>query len=309
MFFFFPRQSSSQPKFASMLCFWLRHGFGLFAGTCPGENSAGDNAALRVFLWLAIGSHFSAFLFAPALGIYAIWRIWIRARRAVGHLCLDRGPTRRTGSLRVPLFHADPPAQPVLRRTGRNPGLDGQRLSQPLLLHSGQSEPAGIYRRPHHRRVPVCLSPARGWRSCFYSFHCWSGPHFSQRPVSTRVTSRQLGALLLLPFAINCAAALVRAYPYGGTRHSCMLIPFATGGRFRSVGATFKAQTFSWDCRRTAHLAGMPSLHRERIAIRRARRSALFAYAGGYGIHSSNPASRADLRRRADQPAARPLFM
>jgi hypothetical protein len=53
---------------------------------------------------------------------------------------------------------------------------------------------------------------------------------FRQRPVSARVTSRQLGSLLLLPFAINCAAALVRAYPYGGTRHSCMLIPFALGG-------------------------------------------------------------------------------
>ena len=26
-------------------------------------------------VWLAIGSHFSAFLFAPALGIYAIWRM------------------------------------------------------------------------------------------------------------------------------------------------------------------------------------------------------------------------------------------
>src|SRR5581483_2686645 len=28
-----------------------------------------------VFLWLAIGSHFSAFLFAAAMGIYALWRM------------------------------------------------------------------------------------------------------------------------------------------------------------------------------------------------------------------------------------------
>jgi hypothetical protein len=38
------------------------------------------------------------------------------------------------------------------------------------------------------------------------------------------------GILLLLPFVFNCAAALMRAYPYGGTRHSSFLIPFALAG-------------------------------------------------------------------------------
>src|SRR5262249_45824384 len=42
--------------------------------------------------------------------------------------------------------------------------------------------------------------------------------------------SRYVGILLLLPFAFNCAAALVRAYPYGGTRHSAFLMPFALAG-------------------------------------------------------------------------------
>src|SRR5262249_51878791 len=60
---------------------------------------------------------------------------------------------------------------------------------------------------------------------------------FVVRPVSSatsalpttndqRPTTAQLGTFLLLPFAFNCAAALVRAYPYGGTRHSAFLIPF-----------------------------------------------------------------------------------
>ncbi|PYV71409.1 MAG: hypothetical protein DMG97_16320 [Acidobacteria bacterium] len=38
------------------------------------------------------------------------------------------------------------------------------------------------------------------------------------------------GILLLLPFVFNCAAALMRAYPYGGTRHSSFLMPFALAG-------------------------------------------------------------------------------
>jgi hypothetical protein len=37
----------------------------------------------------------------------------------------------------------------------------------------------------------------------------------------------QRGVFLLLPFVINAAAAIVDLYPYGGTRHSAFLIPFA----------------------------------------------------------------------------------
>lgn len=42
-----------------------------------------------------------------------------------------------------------------------------------------------------------------------------------------RPSSRQLGMLLLLPFVINCAAALAGIYPYGGTRHNSYLAVFA----------------------------------------------------------------------------------
>ena len=38
---------------------------------------------------------------------------------------------------------------------------------------------------------------------------------------------RALGILLLLPFIINCGAALVGVYPYGGTRHDSYLAIFA----------------------------------------------------------------------------------
>jgi hypothetical protein len=36
--------------------------------------------------------------------------------------------------------------------------------------------------------------------------------------------------LLMLPFAINAAAAIAYLYPYGGTRHSAFLVPFAVAG-------------------------------------------------------------------------------
>jgi dolichyl-phosphate-mannose-protein mannosyltransferase len=42
-----------------------------------------------------------------------------------------------------------------------------------------------------------------------------------------RPSGRHIGILLLLPFVINCAAALVGAYPFGGTRHDSYLAIFA----------------------------------------------------------------------------------
>jgi hypothetical protein len=39
-----------------------------------------------------------------------------------------------------------------------------------------------------------------------------------------------LALLLMLPFAINAAAAIAGLYPYGGTRHSAFLVPFAVAG-------------------------------------------------------------------------------
>jgi hypothetical protein len=49
-------------------------------------------------------------------------------------------------------------------------------------------------------------------------------------PGASQPTSRELGLLLLLPFGLNCAAAIADLYPYGGTRHSAFLAPFAVAG-------------------------------------------------------------------------------
>jgi len=41
---------------------------------------------------------------------------------------------------------------------------------------------------------------------------------------------RKLAILIGLPFLANCGAAIAGLYPYGGTRHSAILAPFASGG-------------------------------------------------------------------------------
>jgi hypothetical protein len=55
---------------------------------------------------------------------------------------------------------------------------------------------------------------------------------------------RSLALLLGLGFAVNCAAALARQYPYGGTRHSAWLLVFAVTGV--CIGIASWAKTRFW---------------------------------------------------------------
>jgi len=54
---------------------------------------------------------------------------------------------------------------------------------------------------------------------------------------ATRSPSRrQIGLLLAFPLLVNCALALLRIYPYGGTRHDCYLTIFAMPGIAVALG-------------------------------------------------------------------------
>ncbi len=59
-----------------------------------------------------------------------------------------------------------------------------------------------------------------------------------------RPSPAQLGLFLLLPFVINAAAAIVDLYPYGGTRHSAFLIPFAVAGVSLAIAKLTRRRLF-----------------------------------------------------------------
>lgn len=52
----------------------------------------------------------------------------------------------------------------------------------------------------------------------------------NRRKPGTKAEPWPIALLLVLPFAINAAAAIIGAYPYGGTRHSAYLALFAYAG-------------------------------------------------------------------------------
>jgi len=209
------------------------------------RNSAATMLLSGLCLWLAIGSHFSAFLFAPALGIYAIWRIWSsRPQLSV----ISAWIAGQLVALGLCAFLYFTQIRQLSQYFGGQDATQGW-MGNAYLSHSyfipGKVNPlvfvvgrtVGVFQYVFRQLVVGDLA--------FILFIAGVVLIFRRRSVSPRVSSRQLAVLLLLPFAINCAAALVRAYPYGGTRHSCMLTPFALAGVSVALAQLLKHRIFS----------------------------------------------------------------
>ncbi len=215
-------------QYALFLAFAI--GSAYFLERALAKNSAGTMLLSGLCLWLAIVSHFSAFLFAPALGIYAMWRMWgSRLRLSV----IAAWISGQLVTLALCAFLYFTQIRQLSQYFG---GQDATRgwMGNAYLSHSyyvpGKVNPLvfivgrtiGVFQYVFRQLAIGDIA--------FIVFIAGVVLIFRGRSVSNRVSPRQLGVLLLLPFIINCVAALVRAYPYGGTRHSCMLIPFALAG-------------------------------------------------------------------------------
>ena len=209
------------------------------------KNSARTMLLSGVCLWLAIGSHFSAFLFAPALGIYAILRMvsprpplrvisaWVAGQLIALGLCAFLYVTQIRQLSQY--FGGQDATQGWMGSAYLSHSYFIPGKVNPLVFIIGRT--VGVFQYVFRQLLVGDIA--------FILFIVGLVIVFRSRPVSSRVTSRQLGCLLLLPFAFNCAAALVRAYPYGGTRHSCMLIPFALAGVSVALAQLMKHKVFS----------------------------------------------------------------
>ena len=194
------------------------------------RDSAGTMLLSGLCLLLAIASHFSAFLFAPALGVYAMWRIfsqrprpgvvaaWVGSQLVALGLCAFLYLTQIRQLSQY--FGGQDATQAWMGNAYLSHSYFIPGKVNPLVFIIGRT--VGVFQYVFRQLLVGDIA----------SFLFVGGITliFRSRPISSRVTSRQLGCLLLLPFAFNCAAALVRAYPYGGTRHSSMLIPFGLAG-------------------------------------------------------------------------------
>lgn len=179
-------------------------------------------------LYLALLTHYSSFLFALTLGLYAVVRffsarvslatiiVWVAGQLGalaliafmfVHHISKQRSLGASEGILGTYLRRSvfDPHQDHVILFVARN----SLRLLH-YIFSQGAAGAIGLILFVGGLIVLLCNDR----RS-----------HGNRLP-----TSRQLAFLLVFPMALTCALALFRIYPYGGTRHNSLLSLFVIPG-------------------------------------------------------------------------------
>ncbi|MFZ1052418.1 MAG: glycosyltransferase family 39 protein [Candidatus Sulfotelmatobacter sp.] len=189
-----------------------------------GKKSAARMAAFTLCLYLAMLSHYSAFLFAAALGIYALLRIF-RERQpaslasvwAIGQLgalalaiLLYKTHISKLGLGESRTVLQGWMSEFFLRRSYFDSAHDN-----PVLFLVGHS--FGVFQ---YFFGQLAVGDAIGLLFVVGVALLLRGKGF----LYGRSSSRWLGIVLLLPFAIAGGASLAHVYPYGGTRHIAFLI-------------------------------------------------------------------------------------
>jgi hypothetical protein len=190
------------------------------------EDSAAMMLLSAIALYLALLSHYSAILFAAAMGIYSLLRLITRRPSSQVGVAWIAGQAGALG-LVVALYlthisnlkgdYAAGTINGWLANSFFRPGHDN-----PLLFVIARS--GGVFQYVFGQLAVGDLA--------FLAFIAGI-ILFSRENISSarpNASSRQLGVLLALPFAIGAGASMARIYPYGGTRHSAFLIMFAVAG-------------------------------------------------------------------------------
>jgi hypothetical protein len=204
------------------------------------KNSAGKIATSTLCLYLAMLSQYSAFLFAAALGIYALLRILAKHPSA---RLISVWAAGQLGALALALIlYRTHISQLALRESGTAlQGWMGQSFlsrsyfdaahDNPLMFLVGHS--FGVFQ---YYFGQLAVGDAMGLMFLVGVALLLRGKAFYEDQASDAQapddpsSCRYLGILLLLPFVIACGASLSKLYPYGGTRHVAFLIIPAVAG-------------------------------------------------------------------------------
>ncbi|MGH9539453.1 MAG: hypothetical protein ACRD3H_16125, partial [Terriglobales bacterium] len=216
--------SAEVRQYPFLLCFMISAAYVLELAFT--RNSASQMLLFFLFLYLAMLTHFSAILFAAAVGIYSVWRL-ISARRSRGLLAIWMAG--QAGALALFAF---------LYQTHISILKDSPAARN---MHAFLANSYFHWGRDHL----VSFVFARSFGVLQYAFGQLvigdiAGALFvagvvlllaaKKFPGPARSSPQQLGIFLILPFVMNCVTAIVDLYPYGGTRHSAFLLPFAIAG-------------------------------------------------------------------------------
>jgi 4-amino-4-deoxy-L-arabinose transferase-like glycosyltransferase len=181
-------------------------------------------AAFSLCLYLAALTHYSAFLFIAALGIYALFRIF-RERPPAG--LIAAWAIGQFGALALASFLYKTHLSTLGAGESRT-AMQGW-MSDFYLRHS-------YFDSAHDNPLLFLVSHSFGVFQYFFGqlavgdvmglfFVVGVALLLRGKALSENQTSpRRLGLLLLLPFAVAGAVSMAHIYPYGGTRHVAFLI-------------------------------------------------------------------------------------
>jgi hypothetical protein len=190
-------------------------------------NSVGLMMLFSICLYIGLLAHYSAFLFAAAIGAYGLLRLlsgpprvklifaWISSQLAVlgiasflyaTHVSKQKGSAQAMQAM-----------EEWLRKSYYHPGHDNL-----LLFVLGRS--FGVFQFIFGQLAVGDIAGLLFLAAVIYLFR--------ERDVKSQNSTPdwQLGVLLFLPFALNCAVAILKVYPYGGTRHCVFLSIFGLAG-------------------------------------------------------------------------------
>jgi predicted membrane-bound mannosyltransferase len=189
------------------------------------ENSAGLMFACTLFLYLALLTHYCALIFALCVGIYALVRlISIRA----GKLLISAWAAGQVGGIAIAALlwktHIT-----LIRKIGMVQHVAESYLRGSLFQHGNESaidfvfkSNVRIFRFLFSQGGVAVVGMIAFFAAIIVLVKARHGTNGDKRP-----SARQLALLFLLPFVVNCAAALADVYPYGATRHNSYLALFA----------------------------------------------------------------------------------
>ena len=182
-------------------------------------------------LYLALMTHYCALIFALSVGCYALLRLAsLRPRSSVASLWV----VGQIGGIALAAFFWKTHIT-LIRRVGMVQHVAESYL-RGSLFQRGQENAIGFVLKSNIRVFRFLFSQGAIAIVGMLLFVLAvvllfrSGAALECRPYTAgdrRATSRQLGLLFLLPFVVNCAAALADIYPYGGSRHNSYLAIFA----------------------------------------------------------------------------------
>jgi putative effector of murein hydrolase LrgA (UPF0299 family) len=205
------------------------------------RNSTGKMWAFSFCLYLAMLSHYSAFLFAAAVGMYAVYRIL--SELPPGKLIASWGSGQAVGiALAVFLYKTH------ISKLGAGESRTAtEGWMSEFFLRRSYFDPA------HDHYLTFLIGHTFGIFQYFFGQLAMGDlmglsfaagivlllrAHSSPDPQSkNHLRPQTLAVFLLLPFAMGCAASIAHIYPYGGTRHMAFLVIPAIAG----VGVTIDA--------------------------------------------------------------------